>query len=275
MSTRRNTTKALAGAAVLALAVAGCGSSSEGDGQDVTTITPGKLTCAMSGEYRPFNFYGKDTKLQGFDVDICKEIAKRLKLEANPVTGQFNTLIAGLQAGRYDTIIGSMSNTPERAKQVSFSKPYYETGAELFVSPGSKVGNINQLKGATVGVTLGTTFEELARKKPNIKSVKTYKSDVEALKDLESGRLDGVITQGLMGRFLIKNANLKVKTVGGVLQPDVASIPVKKGNDKLLTKIDSILGEIRGDGTYATISKKWFGEDISKKKAAAPSGATS
>ena len=253
----------LASVAVAAL-VAACGSggTDTGSGQ-IQTMTPGKFTCAMSGEYRPFNFYGSDTKLQGFDVDMCTEIAKHLKLDANPLTGQFDSLIAGLQAGRYDAIIGSMANTPKRAKQVDFSKPYYTSGTQLFVAPASSVQDIRGLKDATIGVALGTTFEEFARKQANVKNVKTYKSDVEALKDLETGRLDGVITQGLMGRFLIKNAGLKVKPAGGVLEPDVASIPVKKGNTALLGAIDKALVDIKKDGTYAKLSNKWFGADIS------------
>lgn len=264
MALRTNGKILLTTAAVAAL-VAACGSGGTpgGSSGQIQTMTPGKLTCAMSGEYRPFNYYGSDTKLQGFDVDMCTEIAKHLKLDPNPLTGQFDSLIAGLQAGRYDAIIGSMANTPKRAQQVDFSKPYYTSGTQLFVAPASSVQDISGLKDATIGVALGTTFEEFARKQSNVKNVKTYKSDIEALKDLETGRLDGVITQGLMGRFLIKNADLKVKPVGGVLEPDVASIPVKKGNTALLGAIDKALVDIKKDGTYAKLSNKWFGEDIS------------
>ena len=269
MTFRTKATMLVTAVGVAALVSACGGGGGAGGSSQIQTVSPGKMTCAMSGEYRPFNFYGSDTKLQGFDVDMCNEIAKRLDLDANPVTGQFNTLIAGLQAGRYDAIIGSMANTPKRAEQVDFSKPYYSSGTQLFVAPDSSVQDIRGLENATVGVTLGTTFEDYARKQPNVKDVKTYKSDIEALKDLQAGRLDGVITQGLMGRFLIKNADLKVKAVGGVLEPDVASIPVKKGNSALLGAIDKALGEIKQDGTYGKISNKWFGEDISRGASAA------
>lgn len=259
----RRRTAALGVVAALALLPA-CGSDDGPTGDPkVQTIKKGTLQCAMSGEYRPFNFYGEDTKLQGFDVDVCTEIAKRLNLEAEPVTGQFNTLIAGLQAGRFDTVIGSMANTPERAKQVDFSEPYYETGAELFVGKDSSVKSIKDLDKGQVGVTLGTTFEEYAKKQKNVGKIKTYKSDIEALKDLEAGRLDAVITQGLMGRYLIKNTDLKVQPVGGRLYDDIASIPVKKGNTELKDGINTALKEMKSDGKYAEISKKWFGEDIS------------
>src|SRR5690606_37726607 len=88
-------------------------SGSDSPGADrYDTVESGKLTFAMSGEYRPFNFYDEDNDLVGFDVEIGSEIADRLGLEPNPVTGPFNTLLAGLAGGRYDTIIGSMAATP-------------------------------------------------------------------------------------------------------------------------------------------------------------------
>ena len=92
--------------------------------------------------------------------------------------------------------------------------------------------------------------------------MKTYQADIDALRDLEAGRLDAVITQGFMGKFLAKTAGLKVSAVGDVLYPDVAAIPVNKDNPKLLTAINAALKTIHDDGTYSKISMKWFGENI-------------
>ncbi|MEP7193548.1 MAG: transporter substrate-binding domain-containing protein [Actinomycetota bacterium] len=233
------------------------------NGSVITTVESGKFTCAMSGEYRPFNFYDTSNKLVGFDVDICAAVASKLSLEPAPVTGAFNTLIAGLTSRRYDAIVGSMAATPERQKQVDFSEPYYKTGAQLFVGANSKIKSSTELKDATVGVALGTTFEAFARKLPGVTKVKTYQADIDALRDLEAGRLDAVITQGFMGKFLAKTAGLKVSAAGDVLFPDVASIPVNKENPKLLAAINAALKTMHDDGTYSKISMKWFGENIS------------
>jgi polar amino acid transport system substrate-binding protein len=264
--TRRTTRQSLSAVVVMLIAagsaLTACGSSSSGSATG--TLEEDTLQCAMSGEYRPFNFYGEDGELEGFDVDMCREIADRMGVEAEPVTGAFNTLIAGLKANRYDTIVGSMSDTPERAEQVDFSDPYYTTGAQLFVSPDSSIASVDDLgPDSTLGVTLGTTFEDYARTETEVGSVKTYKADIEALKDLEAGRLDAVITQGLMGRYLVKNASLGVAPAGDRLYDDVAAIPVAKGNTELLEQINEALVEINKDGTYSELSKKWFGEDIS------------
>ncbi|TFC44686.1 transporter substrate-binding domain-containing protein [Cryobacterium sp. TMT1-21] len=231
--------------------------------KSVSVVASGKLTCAMSGEYRPFNFYDESNKLVGFDVDVCTAVAKELGLEAAPVTGAFNTLIAGLVGNRYDAIIGSMASTDERKKEVDFSDPYYSTGAQLFVAKGSSIKDVTGLKDAKVGVALGTTFEEFAHGLDGVGEVKTYQADIDALRDLEAGRVDAVITQGFMGRFLAKSAGLKAEAVGDVLFPDVASIPVSKDNPKLLSAINAALKTMHDDGTYKKISMKWFATDIS------------
>jgi polar amino acid transport system substrate-binding protein len=240
----------------------GSGAEASGKASALSTVEAGKLSCAMSGEYRPFNFYDASGKLVGFDVDICGAIAKKLGLKAAPVTGAFNTLIAGLQSKRYDAIVGSMAITDERKKQVNFSDPYYNTGAQLFVSKGSSIKTAKDLKDSTIGVALGTTFEEYAHGLAGVGEVKTYQADIDALHDLEAGRLDGVITQGFMGLFLAKDAGLKVVAAGDTLYPDVAAIPVNKDNPELLSAINAALKTMHTDGTYSKISLKWFGKEI-------------
>lgn len=265
MNTNRRVAAVLTGAAAAALVLSGCAgqNASSSSAAAVQTIEHGKLICAMSGEYRPFNYYGDDSTLQGFDVDICSAIAEEMGLQPAPVTGAFNTLIAGLQANRYDAIVGSMAITDDRKKVVDFSDPYYETGSQLFVPKGSPIASVEDLEGATVGVALGTTFEAYARGLSGVSDVKTYQADIDALRDLEAGRLDAVITQSAMGAYLIKNAGLNIAAAGEMLAPDVAAIPVKKGNIALLDAIDSALAAIHDDGTFAGITTKWFGsEDV-------------
>jgi len=257
-------------AAALSVAViSGCavgtssGSDSDSSASDLKTVQSGTLTFAMSGQYRPFNYYNGDNELVALDPAVGKEVARRLNLKPKPVTGPFNTLLAGLVGGRYDAIIGSMADTPEREEQADFSKPYYSSGAELFVAKDSDLASVKDLHNASVGVALGTTFEEYARKLQGVKKVATYQSDIQALREVENGRLDAAITSKLMGLYEIKEAHLKVKPVGDELYPDAAAIPVAKGNDQLLKAINKALTDMKSDGTYTKISEKWFGQDIS------------
>ncbi|SJN11089.1 Extracellular solute-binding protein, family 3 precursor [Leucobacter sp. 7(1)] len=252
----------LTGCSAPADAETGSRPAAEGSGSTLPTIEAGAFTCSMSGEYRPFNYFDEAGELVGFDVDICTAIAEEIGLEAKPVTAPFNSLIGGLQANRADAIIGSLAATEERKQQVLFTEPYYETGASLFVPAGSKITSIDELDGAKVGVTLGTTFEEYAQGRDNISEVRTYQADPDALKDLESGRIDGVITQGFIGNYLAKNAGFKVQEVGDVLIPDVAAIAVGKDNTKLRDAIDAALVTLHEDGTYDALSQEWFGESL-------------
>ena len=88
----------------------------------------------MSGLYKPFNYKENDGKLVGFDVEIGEALAKKMNMKATPVTNPWETLIQGLQAKKYDVILGSMAITEERLKAVSFSNPYYRSGAQIFVA---------------------------------------------------------------------------------------------------------------------------------------------
>ncbi len=195
---------ALVGAALIALA--GCGgsgsgsSSGSGNGADagasgnknLDLIQPGTLTSASSGEYRPFSYFDDGGKLVGFDKDISDAVAKQMGLKSDTKTGEFATLIGGIQSNRYDVIIGSMTPTPKREKAVSFSNGYYTSGAQLFVQKSSSCTDPKSLKAATIGVASGTTYEDFLKDKKWVASTKTYASDVVALKDLSTGRLDGV-----------------------------------------------------------------------------------
>ncbi len=245
------------------LGLTGCGTGG-GESAGFKLVNDGKLTFAMSGQYKPFNFYDSAGKLAGFDVEVGNALAKHLGLKPNPVTGPFDSLVAGLAAKRYDLIIGSMSATEARKKAVDFTDNYYESGAQLFVKKGSPIKSAADLKNATVGVVLGTTFEELAKKQPGVKTTKTYNSDNQALIELGNGRVDAVITTKLLGLYQIKETKIPVEAVGDVLAPDPAAIASRKDNEKLTTKVNEFLKEFKSSGGYATLSKKWFDQDISK-----------
>jgi len=106
----------------------------------------GKITFALSGGYPPFNYFSSDDKLIGFDIEIGKEVAKRLGVKYEPVTTDWSGILEGLRSGRYDAIFGSMSVTPDRLKVVDFTDPYYYSGAQLIVPKDSKIKSINDLK---------------------------------------------------------------------------------------------------------------------------------
>lgn len=216
----------------------------------------------MSGLYKPFNFK-KDGELKGFDVDIGNELIKRLNKTPKPVTNPWNTIIQGLKSKKYDLIIGSMAITPDRAKQVNFSHPYYRSGAQIFVrAKNMKIKSKADLRGKTIGIIKASTFQKAAEKLTEPDKLRSYDSDIIALQDLAVGRLDSVITDRLTGLDAIHTAKISIKEVGQPLYIDEMGIAIHKDNSKLQAQINHALEEIVKDGTYEKISIKWFGKNI-------------
>ena len=253
----------VAAAAVLAVTVVGCGASPATTtvGENSTGSAKQAFTFAMSGEYPPFNYKDDRGKLTGFDVAIGKALAKQMGMTPDPVTNPWDTIIPALQANKFDAILGSMSITPTREKKVSFTNAYYLSGAQIFVqSSNTSIQGKADLKGKVVGVDAASTYETLAKQFGA--KVKRYDSDVMALRDLETGRLDAVITDKLVGEYAIKHAGLKLKPVGSPLSLDHMGIAVRKDETDLLSKLNQALKAIENNGTYATISQDYFGENL-------------
>ncbi len=220
----------------------------------------GKITFAMSGKYPPFNFYNDKNELVGFDVEIGQEIAKRIGVKAEPIASDWDGLIAGLLTNKFDMILGSMAITPERLQKVNFSDPYYRSGAQIIVPDNSSITGPSDLKGKTVGVGLGTTYETKARELGAI--VKTYKGDPDIFADMLNKRLDADITDKIVGINAIKQNNYPFKLVGDLLYVENMGIAIRKEDTDLLNAVNKALTDMKADGTYEKISKKWFGVDI-------------
>lgn len=230
------------------------------------TITEGKLTFALSGMAKPYNYTDQNNTLIGFDVDIANEVAKRLGLQPVPVQTTWGSILQGLKAGKYDAIIGGMSITEERTKQVDFSQPYFLSQAVIFVNENNSSGikGKEDLQGKVVGVVTASTYKDFAQELvgPNGK-VREYETDIFALQELKNeGRVDAVITDLGVGQHAIQESNIPVKAVGQPVYVDKCGIPVQKGNKELVEAINKALEEMRADGTYLEISKKWFNKDM-------------
>jgi len=227
---------------------------------DMKLVNDGKLTFAMSGLLKPLN-YKENEKLVGFDVEIGNEIAKRIGLEANPVTNPWETILQGLRGKKYDAIIGSMTATEERAKQVDFSDPYYISGATVFISSkNNDIKSFDDLKGKTIGVMQASTYVEDAKKYTD--KIKEFPSEIYALQDLPPGRLDAVITDKIVGISAMKESGLEIQTLGEEIKREEIAVAINKDNQVLLEAINKAIADMVADGTYKEISTKWFGKDL-------------
>lgn len=255
---RAAVTAALTTTALLGLAACGGG----GDGDDAALLNDGELVVAMSGEFRPFSHF-EGNELTGFDHDIAVAVAEELDLELTTETGAFDTLIQGVKSKRYDVLIASMTPTEERDRQVDFSDPYYTSGATMFVKNDSDCEDPTAMDSPRVGVASGTTYASFLQDEGWAGEIVSFTSDVTALEDVDAGRLDGAMTDRLVGLYQIEQADRDLRACGDPLYTEEPAFAVNEGNTALLEDLNEALAEIKANGTYAEISEKWFGEDIS------------
>lgn len=229
------------------------------------TINKGTLTIGMEGTYPPFNYKDDQGKLTGFDVDIATALAAKLKLKPQFVLTEFSGILAGLQANKYDVIVNQLGITPERQKSIAFTAPYAYSSPQIIVrkTGGGDYKTLADLKSKRVGVGLGSNFEQQLRTEGGI-NVVTYPGAPEYLADLAAGRLDAAYNDRLLVGYLIKSRNLPIKGAGVVGQPEAVGIALKKTNPSLKAALDKALLQIKADGTYAKISRQWFGQDVGK-----------
>ena len=257
----RNFLAGILAAGVLALAAL---APAAAQADDLATIKEaGKIRIAMSGAYPPFNFVKGQNPVGGVDAAIGAAIAKRIGVH-EIVTTAFDGIIAGLLAGKFDTVVGSVTITDKRKEVVDFVGPYYHAGRGVFVLDGSTVQSLDDLKGKTIGVTLGETHEKWARSQDGW-SIRTYKGLPELMLELKAGRVDAIVNDNIPVRVAIEKDGEKIRQLS---TPDIEGgavaigIAIRKGNPELKAAMQKALDGMMADGSYEKISKQWVGSDI-------------
>ncbi|SJN56536.1 amino acid ABC transporter substrate-binding protein [Vibrio ruber] len=226
-----------------------------------------EVKVGMSGRYFPFTFVKKD-ELQGFEVDLWKEIGKRNDYQVKFVTASFSGLFGLLETGRVDTISNQITITDARKQKYLFSDPYVIDGAQIAVRKGNNtIHSLDDLKGKTVAVNLGSNFEQLLREhdKDNQINIKTYDSSFE--QDVALGRIDAFVMDRLSILEVIQKSGLPLQLAGKPFETIENAWPFlnnKKGK-KLQGEVNKALAAMRADGTLSQISEKWFNTDITQR----------
>lgn len=215
---------------------------------------------ATEGAYAPFNMKNKAGKLVGFDVEIANAICAKMKAKCTIVAQDWDGIIPGLLAKKYDLIVASMSITAERKKQVAFSRPYYSNFLRFIAPKKSRLKTSKAgLKGKTIGAQRATVsskyLEDNYRKTVKIK---VYDTQDAAYLDLKAGRVNAVLVDIYPAYdWLKKNAGFKY--VGKKIDiNDKIGIAARKGDKALLGKVNKALAAILKDGTYKKINAKYF-----------------
>ncbi|ERS85015.1 amino acid ABC transporter substrate-binding protein [Halomonas sp. PBN3] len=238
-------------------------------------MTAGGLTQAdehtirvgMSGGYFPFTFVEQDT-LQGFEVDVMEAVAEEMDVEVEFVTANFSGLFGMLESGRIDTIANQITITEERAAKYAFTQPYVYDGAQIVVREGNEeIQGVEDLKGKTVAVNLGSNYEQLLRELPYADEIdiRTYESNIE--QDTALGRVDAFVMDRVSASQVIKEKPLPLALAGQPFSEIRNALPFRDTEEDraLRDRVDAALTRLRESGELAAISEEWFGTDITRR----------
>ncbi len=214
----------------------------------------GVITVGNSPDYPPFESIGDNGERVGFDVDLLKAITKKMGVEIKWVTMDFAAIVTATQSGQVDMGMSGFSITPDRAKQVSFSAQYIASGQVIVVRNDSDIKSVEELKGKKIAVQLGTTGEQQADKIEGATVVKPESYNI-AFMMLNNKAADAVIADLSVADQFVKRGTFK--RTGEPLSYEEFAMISRKGNETLLDALNKALEEVKKDGTYAAIVKKW------------------
>ena len=226
------------------------------------------LTIATEGAYPPFSYVDSNNTLHGFDIDIANALCEKMKVECKVVAQDWDGIIPGLLAKKYDAIVASMVPTPERKQKVDFTNRYYTTTLAIAVPKDSDIKDVSaaSLKNKKLGAQPGATQAIHAEDNyvPEGANLKLYPTPDEANSDLLNHRLDAVIHDKFPLLTWLDNEGKDCCKLLGEIEgtKEPISIAIRKNSDELKERFNKAIDEIRADGTYAKIVQKYFKSDI-------------
>ena len=264
------------------------------EGNDLLEVVKekGVLTASTDVAYPPQSSRTPDGGLEGFDIDVTNEIAKRLGVDVKFITPSFNAIVAGSWNGRWDISVGSVTITPERQKVLHFSPVYYYTPASVAVHQENSdiQDEKTDLDGKKIGVCAACSYDLylqnklviLGKKYQSVVSdpqIEPYETDSVAIQDLALGdgvRLDAVVS-ALPTLQLAIDEETPIKVVGEALFLEPLGVAIDKASPEdpkaFAEEVSRIIEEMHADGTLSELSKKWYkGVDLSKEKTARSAG---
>lgn len=223
----------------------------------------GKLIIGAEGSYPPFIFYDEKNELSGFDIEIGREVAKRLGVEPQFEIGQWDALFAGLDAKRFDVVISEVTIREDRLEKYDFSVPYIKSNAVLIVAKDDDtIKTFADLKGQTCGQMLTSAFSEMVKANGGEIVTATF---TQAIDLINTGRIQCTVGDSLTFLdYQNKKPDITVKVVDEDDAKTEQGAMMRKGETALKEAIDKAINDMMADGTYLKISEKYFGKDVSK-----------
>ena len=226
----------------------------------------GKLIVALEGAWQPWSYHDESDTLVGYDVEVSRAIAEKLGVEPEYVESDWDSLFAGLDAGRYDMVCNGVEVTEERAKTYAFTTPYGYIHTALAVRKDNEdIHTFEDLKGKTTANSLASTYMELAESYgATVQGIDTLEETIQLL---TAGRIDATLNADVsFYDYLNVHPDADFKLVAQTAEASHVAIPVLKSEDTAyLDALNTAIEELRADGTLKTLSEKYFGQDISSE----------
>ena len=227
----------------------------------------GKLVVALEGAWQPWSYHDESDTLVGYDVEVSRAIAEKLGVEPEYVESDWDSLFAGLDAGRFDIVCNGVEVTDERAKTYDFTTPYGYIHTALAVRKDNEdIKSFEDLKGKTTANSLASTYMELAESYgATVQGIDTLEETIQLL---TAGRIDATLNADVsFYDSLNVHPDADFKLVAQTEDASHVAIPVRKGDDSasLLEAINTAIDELRADGTLKALGEKYFGQDISSE----------
>lgn len=247
-------------AAIMALSLAACASAAK---TDAAASASGKLTMATEATFQPYEYYDGDA-IVGIDVEVAQAIADKLGMELEVTDIAFDSIIPGVQTGKYDMGMAGMTVTDERKEQVNFSDSYATGVQVVIVKDDSPITSVDDLfaDGAStvVGTQAGTTgfiYATSDIEDAGLGTVKSFGKTTDAVEALKNGQVDCVILDNEPAKALVA-ANEGLHILDTEYAVEDYAIAIAKENTDLLEKVNKALAELTADGTLQSIVDKYI-----------------
>ena len=227
----------------------------------------GKLIVALEGAWQPWSYHDESDTLVGYDVEVSRAIAEKLGVEPEYVESDWDSLFAGLDAGRFDMVCNGVEVTDERALTYDFTPPYGYIHTALAVrKDNDEIKTFDDLKGKTTANSLASTYMELAESYgATVQGIDTLEETIQLL---AAGRIDATLNADVsFYDYLNVHPDADFKIVAQTEDASHVAIPLRKGDNSatLLEAVNNAIDELRADGTLKELGEKYFGQDISSE----------